>query len=63
MHGIAQLKKKEIIGELPSGRKLEAWLKERFEERQTERGYQTTEDLLEISGCSRSREMALTGQD
>ena len=60
---MAQLKKKEIIGELPSGRKLEAWLKEGFGERQTERRYQTTEDLLEINGCSRSREMVPRGQD
>ena len=62
-HGTDQLKKEEIIGALPSGRKLKASLKEGFGERQTERRYPATEDLLEISGYSRSREMALTGQD
>ena len=34
-----------------------------FGEKQIERGYPVTEDLLEISGCSRSKEMALTEQD
>ena len=62
-HGTVQLKKKEIIGELPSGRKLEARLKEGFGEKQKEKRYPTTEDLLEISGYSRSKEMALTGQN
>ena len=37
-------------------------MKEGFGERQTEKGYLTTEDLLEISGYSRSREMGPTGQ-
>ena len=32
-------------------------------EKQTERGYPITEDLLEISGYLRSKEMAHTGQD
>ena len=31
--------------------------------KQTERGYPVTEDLLEISGCLRSKEIAPTGQD
>ena len=31
--------------------------------KQTEKGYPVTEDLLEINGCSRSKEMALTEQD
>ena len=62
-HGTVQLKKKAIIGELPSGRKLEACLKEGFGEKQKEKRYPATEDLLEISGYSRSREMTLTGQD
>ena len=36
-------------------------MKEGFGERKTERGYQTTEDLLEINGYLRSREMEPTG--
>ena len=31
--------------------------------KKTEKGYLTTEDLLEISGYSKSREMGPTGQD
>ena len=34
-----------------------------FGKRQIERRYLSTEDLLEISGCSRSREMVLTVQE
>ena len=34
-----------------------------WEEKQTERGYPVTEDLLEISGYFRSKVMASTGQD
>ena len=39
-----------MAGELPLGRKSEARLKEGLGEKQTERGYQVTEDLLEVSG-------------
>ena len=52
------MKKKEIIGKLPSG-----WLTEKSGERQKEKRYTMTEDFLEISTYSRSKEMALTGQD
>ena len=31
--------------------------------KQIEKGYPATEALLELSGCSRSKEMALTEQD
>ena len=58
-----QLKMREIIGELLLGRKSGVLLKEGFGEKQIERGYPATEDLLEIIGYSRSKEMALTGRD
>ena len=44
-------------------KEIKSMIEKGFGERQTERGYQTTEDLLEIGGYSRSREMTLTGQD
>ena len=44
-------------------KELRSMIERGFGERQIERRHPATEDLLEISGYSRSREMALTGQD